>query len=297
MLLGLAAPLLLYCQLLLYRPAQTNLERPLFQGIFYRREYRRSPRPIMLHILRIHLQTPGIQPLVTPGNPTPDLRETHARTTSEFLQEFQLQVAVNANFFYPFREDTPWDFYPHSGDRVNAVGLAISNHNTYSPTQANWVVLCFLPNQTAQILAQTTCPSGTTQAVAGSALVVSAGRKVTVPSWLADADGIYSRTGVAIDASGRTLWLIAVDDKQPLYSEGVSLEELADIILELGATAALNLDGGGSTTMVTATDHGPVLLNAPIHTKIPMRERPVANHLGFYANPLIPRSAFEQISR
>jgi exopolysaccharide biosynthesis protein len=90
---------------------------------------------------------------------------------------------------------------------------------------------------------------------------------------------------VGIDKEGKKLWLIAVDGKQPIYSEGVKMPELANIVMDLGVDTALNLDGGGSTTVVMATNNGAKVLNAPIHTKIPMRERPVANHLGFYAEP------------
>lgn len=57
------------------------------------------------------------------------------------------------------------------------------------------------------------------------------------------------------------------------------------IFQDLGVYSALNLDGGGSTTLVTETASGITPLNAPIHTKIPMRERPIANHIGFYALP------------
>jgi hypothetical protein len=64
-----------------------------------------------------------------------------------------------------------------------------------------------------------------------------------------------------------------------------ALAVLAEIALALGADTALNLDGGGSTTLVMAGESGPQLLNAPIHTRIHMRERPVGNHLGVYALP------------
>ncbi len=63
------------------------------------------------------------------------------------------------------------------------------------------------------------------------------------------------------------------------------MSELTDIVMELGAHTALNLDGGGSTALVAAGFWGTHSLNAPIHTRIPMRQRPVANHLGFYARP------------
>jgi len=67
------------------------------------------------------------------------------------------------------------------------------------------------------------------------------------------------------------------------YSEGMTIVELAKFVQQLGVDRALNLDGGGSTTLVMGTRLGARVLNAPIHTKVPMRERPVANHLGFYA--------------
>jgi hypothetical protein len=268
------------------RPSQTNAEQSLFQGINYRREYRSTPRPLMIHTVAIDLSAPGIRVLVTPGTPAADDRETNARTPSEFLAEFKLQLAINANFFYPFREKTPWDYYPHSGDRVNAVGQAISNKSIYSPSRPVFPAVCFSNHPPVQIVSNGACPMGTVHAVAGSSLLVSQGKPVSIQPGAADSDGLYSRTGVGIDQKGKKLWIVVIDDKQPFYSEGVTLEELADIFLRLGVYTALNLDGGGSTTLAVEAPTGPVLLNAPIHTKLPMRERPVANHLGFYALPI-----------
>jgi hypothetical protein len=45
----------------------------------------------------------------------------------------------------------------------------------------------------------------------------------------------------------------------------------------------MNLDGGGSSTLVIEGEDGqPVILNSPIDHYIPGTERPVANHLGIY---------------
>ncbi|EDN65373.1 conserved hypothetical protein [Beggiatoa sp. PS] len=50
-----------------------------------------------------------------------------------------------------------------------------------------------------------------------------------------------------------------------------------------GADMALNLDGGGSSTLVMAEPTGkPVLLNMPIHGRIQGKERLIGNHLGIY---------------
>jgi exopolysaccharide biosynthesis protein len=42
---------------------------------------------------------------------------------------------------------------------------------------------------------------------------------------------------------------VTVDGRQPAVSVGMSLQELAEYLLSLGAVDAMNLDGGGSTTM------------------------------------------------
>jgi exopolysaccharide biosynthesis protein len=89
-----------------------------------------------------------------------------------------------------------------------------------------------------------------------------------------------------VDEEGKTLWLIVVDGRQRGYSEGVTLEELASIAVELRADRALNLDGGGSSTLVIADGGGTRMLNSPIHTRVPTRQRPVANHLGVYAQAI-----------
>lgn len=278
----LALPLMFYGNLLLRRPPRTDLEKSLFPGIRYQRQPLDSPRPVMLHIVTIDLKTSGLGIQVTPGNPTPDNREVTATTTTEFLSKFNLQLAVNANFFFPFRENTPWDYYPRSGDRVNAVGVAIANGQVYSPPHADWPALCFSAQSTAQIRSNGTCPPETTHAVAGSTVLVARGQPVKFAPNTPNNDGLYSRTAVGLDATGKKLWIVAIDDKQAFYSEGVTLQELTDLLLQLGVDSALNLDGGGSTTLaISDVSQKAIVLNSPVHTKLPLRERPVANHIGF----------------
>ena len=43
--------------------------------------------------------------------------------------------------------------------------------------------------------------------------------------------------------------MMTVDGRQPGVSVGMSLQELAEYLFSLGAVDAMNLDGGGSTTM------------------------------------------------
>lgn len=276
------SPLMFYGWRCLLRPSQTDMEQVLFRGIVYRRYPLLTPRPAMIHIVTIDLQTPGIKPLVTPGALGSSNRETSARKTSEFLNEYKLQLAINASYFHHFYEKSPWDYYPHSGDPSYPIGDAISNGVRYSPPEPNKPVLCFSAQNRVQILKTEKCPEGTVHGVAGEELLVDGAQ--AIDNNLAE-DKPYPRVAAAVNREGTKLWLIAVDGKQPLYSEGITIAELRKIVMDLGVYAALNLDGGGSTTLVMSTNQGSRVLNAPIHTRIPMRERPVANHLGFYALP------------
>jgi len=82
-------------------------------------------------------------------------------------------------------------------------------------------------------------------------------------------------------AAGRTaegaLILMVVDGRQPL-SRGVSLEELAGLLLDVGAEDALNLDGGGSATMVVQGN----LVNRPIGG---LYQREVMSALATFCEP------------
>ncbi len=66
----------------------------------------------------------------------------------------------------------------------------------------------------------------------------------------------HPRTAVGYNATKDTLYIMTVDGRQPRHSVGMSLDELAQYLSNLGAFQAVNLDGGGSTTMVL---HGKVV--------------------------------------
>lgn len=269
------------------RPPQQPLTKDLFEGIRYQRMVRADPRPMMIHIVTLDLRQAGLKPLVTPSNPAVQPEHTQARTTTHFLKEFGLQLAINGSFFYKFREETPWDFYPQEGDRVSAIGTTISSTKPYSAIKEKYPTICFLAQQKAEIVEDGACPVGTEQAIAGNETFLAHGQIALKQSqWSRDWDKPYPRTAIGVDRSGSKVWLIVIDGKQPLYSEGATMQELGEIATHLGIDVALNLDGGGSVTLAIATPNGPRVLNSPIQAKIPTWERPIANHLGFYANPL-----------
>ena len=70
-------------------------------------------------------------------------------------------------------------------------------------------------------------------------------------------EGRYPRAALGVSDE----WLIAVacDGRRSNVDGGLSMLELAEVMVELGAESAINLDGGGSTTLV----HRGHLLNRP----------------------------------
>jgi hypothetical protein len=89
--------------------------------------------------------------------------------------------------------------------------------------------------------------------VGGGPRIVSSGRvditlerEKMLPSFSTDR---HPRTAIGALADGRIL-LATVDGRRPPLSVGMTLSELARLMIEFGATDAINLDGGGSTTMV-----------------------------------------------
>jgi phosphodiester glycosidase/type IX secretion system substrate protein len=82
----------------------------------------------------------------------------------------------------------------------------------------------------------------------------------------------HPRTAVGFSSDSTKIYLITVDGRQAGYSVGMSLYELADYMLGWGIYQGINLDGGGSTTMVARGD----VVNSPSD---PGGERTVANAL------------------
>jgi len=264
------------------KPIPNSIQKKLFEGITYVRDVRKTPRPIIIHVVSIDLTDPKIRFLVTPGKAVKE-GDIGAQTTSQFLTEFNLQIAVNGSFFYPFREKF-WNAYPrYAGDPVYVVGFASSRGQVYSQPAQDFETFYISADNQAQFQK----PIGAIyNAISGAQLFLKQGQVQTPFIGNTNNEKPYPRTCLALDQAAKTLMIIVIDGKQKNYSEGVTLAELADIVLSYGADSALNMDGGGSSTLVRADSAGQaILLNSPIHARIPGYERLIANHLGVYRAP------------
>ncbi len=97
-----------------------------------------------------------------------------------------------------------------------------------------------------------------------------------VPADVPDAD-LAPRTAIGFDADGSRMILLTVDGRAT-GSRGLSLKEMGQLMIGLGSDDALNLDGGGSSTMLARTpgDAAPGVVNDPSDGG----ERLVPNGLG-----------------
>lgn len=257
------------------RPAMVEMREELYPGIVYYRKVHYFPRTVVAHILTVDLREKSLEVFITP----PDRRESeeqyplNARTTSQFVTEFDLVAGINGDGFTPWWSNHPLDYYPRPGEPVVPNGFTAVQGRTYG----------LLKGPTLYIAENRELSFGKTSrelyyAISGSHWLVRNREPVTD---LPDRD-TAPRTAIGVDGPGNRLILIVVDGRQPFYSEGATIAELAELMLFYGGDNAILLDGGGSSTMVIRDPQtGQVrVVNSPIDRSIPGLERAVANHFG-----------------
>jgi hypothetical protein len=249
-----------------------SIERPLGSGVIYRRLVMTVPRRVVVHRVDIADAT-GMRLAVTPPTLAGDGLRNPAGLATEAIRSLQADLLVNANFFTPFKDNSFLDYRPHAGEPVEPVGPVIADGQRYGRPKPGWPSVWQRENGE---IGFGDLPAGAMNAVTGRQWLVRGGK----PGVVTD-EPPYPRTAIATDADRKRLWLIVVDGKQPRYSKGLTLNELADLIAGLGASDAIELDGGGSSILVDNNDSGgPTVLSRPCHTKIPGRQRPTGVFLG-----------------
>lgn len=253
-------------------PAEPPEWTPLFQGVDLTEITQTAPLPLRVYGVRIDLTATGIRFLATPSNGDAP-KETNAATTTTFLLKNRCQLAINAS---PFS-----DVVDAEGEPEDILGLSVSNGDAYSPQHPQFASLIITRGNKARVAAPPLDASDAHNAVGGFGLLMKDGDNVGDPGKR------HPRTAAGVSRDGRYLYFLVIDGRQPARSAGATTAETAVWLAYLGAHEGLNLDGGGSTALVTQGAAGePRTINTPIHNGVPGRERPVGNHLGVFAEPL-----------
>ena len=250
--------------------AKVSRWTPIFRGVEMCQGSTEVPRKLQVRAVRVDLREPTISFLVTPriGNGT---NAWGGRTTSEFLSEFKCQVALNGSIFDVFAKKR--------GDPMHVEGFSLSRGDYYA-SMHKWDALLISTNRHAWIAHTPPDAAGAYNGLSGYYFLLENGRN---NGGMRDR---HPRSAVGVSRNGRYLILMAIDGRQPGYSESASTGETAEWMRKLGAYNALNLDGGGSTALVIeGPDGSPQVLNRPCGSP-PGKERRVANHIGVYAQRL-----------
>jgi hypothetical protein len=259
--------------------------------------------PLRAWIARVDLTDPRVSFVVTgpmerhDGDPTK--AEARLEPTDTWAERAGVDLAVNGGFFARVDGPGPPLLGWTDGLPVDILGLSRSGGRTVSPpgrggdegTSRDPALLidekagAHCPCAARAALAGEKDLAGIEDAVAGmgphgrkpGSLLVENGQDRGATAQVVPMER-HPRTAAGVTRDGRTLLLMVVDGRRPGWSVGVTLPELARMMIEAGAWNAINLDGGGSSGMWyrepgSTTGH---ILNRPSDGRV----RPVANHLG-----------------
>lgn len=235
-----------------------------------------KPRRMVAYVARVDLTLPGVRFTGTErdplwGRPMADYTNetwpvnTKRETTADFMMRRRgagqnVEIAVNASGWRPWGGREACDStYAAFYRWVLVDGVEVS-HGKKPGRGAYFIVR---KNGRAEIRSGIR-PSMTNDmafAVYGNRHLLKDG--IPTPDAAETFTEIHPRTAFGLSRDGNTLVILVVDGRQPGYSEGATRADLAGILLREGCSDAVNMDGGGSSSLVVY-DRGndrPIMLN------------------------------------
>lgn len=215
--------------------------------------------------------TQGLTFDATPAGTAPSYAQ---ETTSAYIKRTGVHFAVNANLFDACCGYTAPDHW------VGLSGLAVAGGQPLSQVGADpsnkgfpFNTSLVIGNGTLQIVTLEKGdqpPAGTQIAVTGSHRILTGSKIVAPPSNDTEFFGPNARTAAGLSSDGGRLYLVVVNGHWFTAGNpanyGATLAQEAAFLQERGASDAINLDGGGSTTMAVqdaSGANGIKVLNVP----------------------------------
>lgn len=220
------------------------------------------------HITRIDLNCKNIHLI---GSQKSD----NESTVSQFAQKYETDVAINANFYW--KDNTPIGLVVSQGKRWSKYG-DVRNRVVFACNKANKCNIEGKNTLSKQNPKWQVAISGWHWYNAKSGKFECAENDKVGCSQSIFHDK-HPRTLLGLNEQKNWLYLAVVEGRQLTFG-GVTVDELAELAGKLELTKAINLDGGGSSTMVIGNKRVnslPILQN---------EERKVANHFGVKIIPV-----------
>ena len=239
-----------------------DVTKQVFDGVKMITRTTSAPNNV-IHILEVDMTKPG----VSLGSTASSARQ---QRTSSFATAAGASAAINGDLF--------------SYATYATTGLAAGGHAKWADTSddnfsAN---IAFSDGQRVEIhnAAETLAFDSAWMkgVVSGHPQLVKAGVKLATNPASPACPTRNPRSAVGLSQDGKTVFMVVVDGRTTT-SVGMTCTELATLMKDLGAHQAINLDGGGSTTMYLK---GTGIVNRPSVGA----ERVVGNHLAVYAPKL-----------
>ncbi|MCY3004967.1 MAG: phosphodiester glycosidase family protein [Planctomycetota bacterium] len=222
-------------------------------GVTYARKVRQDPRPLQIHSIEIDMRVAKVSFAVVPGeDPDGDgPAEVALASPNDLAQKVGAIAAINtAAWAMLLDPETGKPGKYKVGGAADISGWVSQGERMISPPQGGyWSVWMDGSNRISMGLIASREELQTKRidakwAVSGFRGILKDSKVLVEPQEVR-----HPRTAVGISADGmKFVWLV-VDGRQKGYSEGVSEEELARLLLESGCTLGINLDGGGSSSM------------------------------------------------
>ncbi|MBQ1429223.1 MAG: phosphodiester glycosidase family protein [Kiritimatiellae bacterium] len=221
-----------------------------------------EPRLMKAYIARVDLSTPGIGFTATDraenwGETMPDytnrtvLIDTKRETTAAFMarrraQGLDVELAVNTAPWGPWVPPFTHTYGSFRGWNVSG-GVELSHGK--NPRRGAFIVV----RKDGRVDATPRVPVAETNSVAiamcGFGMIMTNGVPTFAVAHPRPAQ-LAPRTALGVTADRKTLVVLVVDGRQPGYSLGADIEDLYNILRKEGVTDAVNMDGGGSSSLV-----------------------------------------------
>lgn len=252
----------------------------------YTHEQRKNPE-MSLHVVTIDLWDPDVAVRLAMAGDDPDGDgpwQTTLLPVSRIAQRERFDIAVNASFYEIIGGTT--NYRPDVW--ASSVGWTMSDGRFLSRNRREgWPIFCLAENKRIRIGITDQFPREVRVIITGNGLLLQGGKQVE--KFEGNLIPRHPRTALGVDQTNQRLTILIVDGRRPGVSVGMTGAELATEMQRLGCWDAINLDGGGSTTLLMRdpkTDELK-LLNQPSGDA----ERAVANALGITIKRQTTRSA------